>query len=192
MTVLIYYYVKKIIFFLVFTSFLQILFLNNNYKKYLQLVLNLILIFIMLDPLLDIYNSISKGNLDEYIQIAEEADFSLDEDTYIEIQNQIVLDLFEENIRSQTQNIIGNGYTILDFDLTLVEDKNYQTVIKNMSISLSKESEKTVYVKPFSFSTNTAQDENYDNEYAEEIKNLKILISNFYNLSFENIFITII
>lgn len=188
MVTLIYYYVKKIIFFLIFSSFVQILFLNNKFKNYLQLILNLILIFVMLDPIFDIFNSIKKGNIDDYIQIAEDTNFDIPEEYYTEIQNKMVLDLFTENIKSQTQNLIGSNYTIVDFNLTLIEDYNYQTLIKDMSISLSKEGEKFVYVKPF----NSYADESLEQNYEQEIKNLKIIISNFYNLSLENIFITII
>lgn len=186
MITLVYYYVKKIILFLIFSSFVQVLFLENHYKKYIQLVLNLILVFIIVSPLTEIKNHIKKGNLEEYIKITENDDFKIQEEYYNDIQNKMTFGLLKDSIKSQLQNLIGEKYNILDFDVSLIEDKNYQTKIKNIDLVLSYEA-KNVYVSPFKYSDESSDTKKYE----QEIKNLKIIISNFYNLSYDNIFITI-
>lgn len=178
-----YDYIRNIIIFLLFVSFIQIIMPNEKYKNYLQLVLGMILIFIMIKPAKDLFKNFQKIDLEK----GYNETFLLEDnkEKYTKIHNDMVYNLLEENIKLQIEQIISDKYKINSIDIKLQEDKYYNVVITKIDLNLSKVEDK-IYVKPFS-----KQNINVEESNKIEENNIKKIISNFYNLSLDNIFITI-
>lgn len=179
-----YDYIRNIIIFLLFTSFLQIIMPMQKYKNYIQLVFGLILIFIMIKPAKDIFKKFNKIDISkEYTQVFNP---EINEEKYNKIQSELANNILNENIKFQIQKIIGDKYKINSIDIKLKEDKYFNVVVKEIKLDLSKEEKSGIYVKPFSKN-------NYENQnnYDFEKNNIKKIISDFYNLNLGNIFITI-
>lgn len=179
-------YVRKIIIFLIFTSFLQIIMPSTKYKNYLHLILGMILIFIMVDPINKIYKNFSKFKINSPIFEEEDAQVKYNEEKFTRLQNEMMMDFFTENIKSQIEKIIGNKYKVNGIDINLEEDKYYNVVVKGINLDLIENKKVEVYIKPFS-----KKEEVGDNENNFEKNKIKKLISDFYNLHIDNIFIKI-
>ncbi|MDE6357054.1 MAG: stage III sporulation protein AF, partial [Eubacteriales bacterium] len=100
-----YDYIRNIIIFLLFTSFLQIIMPNDRYKNYIQLILGMVLIFIMVKPAKDLFKNFEKIDFSKSYEETFTAEY--DEQKYVEIHNEMVYGLFEENIKAQIEKIIG-------------------------------------------------------------------------------------
>lgn len=184
MTGYFYDYVRNIVIFLLFTSFLQIIMPSERFKNYIQLVLGMILIFIMLQPVKEILKKFEKLDFKNKYEQTFEAEY--DEEKYLQIKNDLVSSMFKENIQSQIEKIIGDKYKVNSIDIKLGEDKYYNVIITEISLNLLKKEKSGIYVKPFN---ETNKNKNEFNDL--EKNNIKKTISDFYNLNLDNIFITI-
>lgn len=178
-----YDYIRNITIFLLFNSFLHIIMPTTKYKSYIQLVFGLILIFIMIKPAKDLFKKFDK--VDIFKNYSQTFDNNLNEEEYVEIKNELINNILKENMKFQIQKIIGDKYEITSIDIKLEEDKYSNVIVNEIKLSLSKE-KKSVYVKPFSKNLNNEKD-----TYANEKNIIKKLISDFYNIKLDNIFITI-
>ena len=180
-----YDYIRNIILFLVFMSFIQVILPNNKYRCYINLVFGMILIFIMIKPIDSILNGVN--NIDS-LNIFNNQDFeinsNIDSEKYKDIQNQMVKNAFQDNIKVQIESILKNEYVIKKINLELYENKYEEINIDKIYLTLNKFN-KNIYIKPFN------EDKNIENLEKKEINDIKKLISDFYNMPSENIFITI-
>lgn len=179
-----YDYIRNIIIFLLFISFLQIIMPNEKYRNYLQLVLGMILIFIMIKPAKDLIKNFQKIDFGS----GYEETFTLkdEQEKYTELHNEMINNLLEENMKLQIEQIISDKYKINSIDIKLEEDKYYNVVVTEIKLVISKDEIKGIYVKPFSNKSGNVEEINKTEE-----NNIKKIISDFYNLNLDNIFITI-
>ena len=180
-----YDYIRNIILFLVFMSFIQVILPNNKYRSYINLVFGMILIFIMIQPINNIFN---ETNSIDSLNIFNKKDFeinsNIDSEKYKDVQNKMVKNAFQDNIKAQVESILKNEYTIKEISLELYENKYEEINIDKIYLTLNKFN-KNIYIKPFN------EDEIMQNIEKKEKNNIKNLISDFYNMPNENIFITI-
>ena len=174
-----YDYIRNIILFLVFMSFIQVILPNNKYRSYINLVFGMILIFIMIKPIDSILNGIN--NVDS-LNIFNNQDFeinsNIDSEKYKDIQNQMVKNAFQDNIKVQIESILKNEYVIKKINLELYENKYEEINIDKIYLTLN-EFNKNIYIKPFN------EDKNIENLEKKEINDIKKLISDFYNMPWE-------
>ncbi|WP_250277673.1 stage III sporulation protein AF [[Clostridium] colinum] len=180
-----YDYIKNIILFLVFMSFIQVILPTNKYRSYINLVFGMILVFIMIEPLNLIFDSVKNV---EALTIFNEQDFKqnnmINVEKYKNIQNDMVKSAFKENIKSQIKTILKDKYIIKDINLELYENKYEEINIESIYLTLVKNNQ-NIYIKPFN------EDKNLQNAEKQEIDNIKNLISQVYNIKTDNVFITI-
>ena len=181
-----YDYIKSIILFLVFTSFIQIILPNNKFRSYVNLVFGMILIFIMIKPLNIIFD---KFNNIEAIAIFNEKDFVLDNNINIEkyenIHNEMIEEAFRQNIKIKIESELKGKYVIKEIDTKLYEDKYKQVNIDKIYITLLKNN-KDIYVKPFN------EDVEINKMKSEETENVKKIISKIYSINENNIIINML
>ncbi len=180
-----YSYIRNIILFLIFTSFIQVILPTNKYRSYINLILGMILVFIMIEPLNIIFDNAK--NI-ETLTIFNEEDFKVDSDIdsekYLSIQNDMVKNAFEDNIKRHIDTILKDEYFISDIEVSLYENKYKELNIESIQLHITKNN-KNIYVKPFK------EDKDIEIQNKKEIENITKLISELYNLDKKNIFITI-
>lgn len=184
MVVYFYSYIKNIILFLIFMSFIQVILPNSKYRSYINLVFGMILIFIMISPLKIMFNNVKSIESFKVFNEDIEANINIDTKKYIDIQNKMVENAFKDNIKMQIQNILKDKYIVQEIDLKLSESKYKEINISQIELTLTK-TKKDIYVKPFN------EDKNIENMKNKEIDNIKNIICNFYNITIDSIFITI-
>lgn len=175
-----YYYIKNIILFLIFMSFIQVILPNSKYRSYINLVFGMMLIFIMIKPLDLIFDSVKNV---EALTIFNEEELkknaNIDIKKYENIQNDMVKKVFKENIKKQIKTLLNDKYIIKDIDLEIYENKYLEITINKIYITLTENINK-IYVKPFK------EDKSFKNK---EIDNIKQDIANLYNIKKENVVI---
>ena len=184
MVSLFYSYIRNVIIFLIFSSFIQIIFPNNKYKSYIRLVLGLVLISIMLTPIKKIYFNLQNYSFKKsYIQNYYKNN-AKNEKQFKEVQDKMILKLFNDNIKTQISQLVGENYTIYDVDVKLIQNFENIFLIESIKLTLKQNDGGFIYVKPFD-QTIINEDENF------EVNKIKNLISSVYNLKPEHIFITL-
>ncbi len=175
-----YNYIKNIIFFLIFMSFIQVILPTNKYRSYINLIFGMILVFIMIEPLNILFDNVK--NI-EAITIFNEDDFknnNIDINKYKNIQNEMVKSAFKDNIKKQIETILKDNYFIKDIEVSLYENKYDEINIQEIQLTLTSNN-KNIYVKPFK------EDNDLKLKEQKEIDNIKNTISQYYNLNIENI-----
>ena len=175
-----YNYIKNIIFFLIFMSFIQVILPTNKYRSYINLIFGMILVFIMIEPLNILFDNVK--NI-EAITIFNEDDFknnNIDINKYKNIQNEMVKSAFKDNIKKQIETILKDNYFIKDIEVSLYENKYDEINIQEIQLTLTSNN-KNIYVKPFK------EDNDLKLKEQKEIDNIKNSISQYYNLNIENI-----
>ncbi len=180
-----YSYIKNIILFLIFMSFIQVILPSNKHRSYINLVFGMILIFIMIKPLNLLFFSIKNY---EILPIFNENEivinYDLDIKNYEDIQNKMIKNAFKENVKLQIETSLKNNYIIKDIDIDLYENKYSEINIDKIHVTL-KNNNKNIYVKPFN------EDKGIKDLENKEIINLKNLINKIYNIDVNNIYITL-
>lgn len=175
-----YNYIKNIIFFLIFMSFIQVILPTNKYRSYINLIFGMMLVFIMIEPLNILFDNVK--NI-EAITIFNEDDFknnNIDINKYKNIQNEMVKSAFKDNIKKQIETILKDNYFIKDIEVSLYENKYDEINIQEIQLTLTSNN-KNIYVKPFK------EDNDLKLKEQKEIDNIKNAISQYYNLNIENI-----
>lgn len=177
-----YNYIKNIILFLIFMSFIQVILPNNKYRSYINLVFGMMLVLVMIKPLNFIFQNIKAV---QALAIFNEEDINLNNninvDKYKNVQNQMFKTAFEQNVKNQIENMLQNKYIIKNIQIQFYESDYEQIMIDTITLYLI-ENNKSVYVKPFN--------EN-NNKNEKEVEDIKRLIAKNYEINLNNIFITI-
>lgn len=151
-------YVKGILCFVLFASLMMQLFPKQKDKKYLELTIGLIFLYVFMRPALSI--------LKNYNNILNSSYFTMDFDS----------NFLEEQ---QEEFDIQTGMYIMNQMEEQIEYMGYQ----NPKLTMKR--------KGNSWEIRIELDNNLSNDWEEEKKNLKILISDVYNLEEDNINIEI-
>lgn len=159
-------YIKNIAVFLIFSTFVEIIMPNGKYKEYIRFILGIILIVIMIKPINNLISSIDKNFDISIMKVQSELNkytASYESDLYAGKQKELIKKEFQSNIKSQIISIIKNYLTVNNIEVLLKEDS---FDIEQINIYASENSD-------------------------ENILSAKNSVSDFYNLSIDNIHITI-
>lgn len=172
-----YGYIKSIILFSIFISFIQVILPNSKYRSYINLVFGIILIFIMIEPLNYFLDNIKKF---EILPSFNEENFKYNNDVekYAEVRNEMILSAFKENVKRQIQVILKKEYIIKDIQINLYENKYREIIMENITLEIEKVDNK-IYVRKFN--------ETEININEKEIEHIKNEIAKNYNLNLEDV-----
>ena len=198
-------YINNIAMMLIFVSFTGMILPEEKYKKYINLIIGIIIIIVITGPILELF---SKRNL-KAEDIMKSMELSINKSMmakesgfYKEEELVLVLDVYKESIYGQLETIIRNeGYEIRDYNIEISRSEDSFGEIEDIYMALSplKEKEKKeklikiekIEIKP-GLSLNNFKSSDFSAiEEEEEIKSIKNYILSFYNLSVDNIHIIV-
>lgn len=198
-------YINNIAMMLVFVSFTGMILPEEKYKKYINLIIGIIIIIVITGPILELF---SKRNL-KAEDIMKSMELSINKSMmakertfYKEEELILILDVYKESIYGQLETIVKNeGYEITDWNIEISTEEESFGEIEDiyMSLSSSKDSKKKeklikiekIEIKP-GLSLNNFKSSDFSTaEKEEEIKSIKNYILSFYNLSVDNIHIIV-
>ena len=191
-------YIRNIMFFLVFSAIVGIILPNQKYKSYIALILGFILIILIIEPIF----LFSSQNMQDMVIKNEinfgEVMYTNQADDLLEAEYDLIASIYTEEINKQLNEIayeqeleIVSSY--IEFDQTTGQLTYVELVVRDIQSTKAKDNTEVtdISVEPIMVSLGSSN-KNVENEQIEEdpkIKNLKNSISDFYNLSDENIYI---
>ncbi len=190
----IYTWVKNIIIFLILVNILSNLVQSANYKKYTKIFTGMVLIIIVIAPISKILNLGNKLDFNFNSELVK-LDTRLSDIDFGDIENkknELILNEYKDEITNQIKDFaLKEGLNVKSVDLKINEetsDNNYGK-IENINIILTKNLSdsqiKVEKVKKINIKDKTSKNNNL-NESISEI-NIKKALSDFYNISTNNI-----
>ena len=192
-------YIRNIAVFLIFSSFITIISPGKKYEPYINLVLGIILIFLITIPLAGVINAIAGGSGDFFSDATlqhERAVMARQIEDASQAQIDTILETYTQSLNQQLSRIVsGHGFTLhyaaFEIETELQEDFG---AILSIRITISEDDAPTplIRIDPVRIiSAVNTRGEPAPSEIGESprIISLKNAISDFYNLSEDNIYI---
>lgn len=200
----IYDWIKNIVMFLILAKILEYLIPNGNMKKYVKLFTGVLLMLIILNPVIKYSGLSNKLNYNIIMRDFELKTPSVEEqiNQNKDLKNDITIKLYKEKIVSHIMQLLTNeDINVSRVNVDVVEDynsDNYGALTKVVVTISEKQVDKPGDIQIQKVETITIGDKqsttNQEVKSSEQIileKNIKNMINNFYNLSSDNIYITI-
>lgn len=189
-------WVVDIVIMFVFITALQIMLPNNSMKKYIDVIVGFLIIFVIVNPFLKVLSGdikLEQNYLKRYTDNISQNYFE-DED-FSNLHNRQMMELYKQNIGEKIKETIEEEfeYKIEDINLTVVDntqDSDYGRLIGvSMTINSDKDIEKNSNdsIKISKVKINEKEEEDISRNNFKEDKEIKKIISKNYNVPKENI-----
>ncbi len=168
-------YFRTIIIFLIFINFVTIMLPDKKYKNYVDFVLGLVLIAIVISPISKIFN----------FNVSQFTTKNTEQNKYTD-NTQYTLQLYETQLSKVVSDMIYNNFNITPIKTVVKIDETDYSKINSIEVTISKSKNVTsdsIYIENIEI----GEEEKVENE---DIKNIKNLLSSAYNLSADNILIS--
>ncbi len=188
-------YIKTIIMFLIFMSFIELIMPTSSYKKYIDIVLGIILIIIMINPL----NNIKAVSLDlnkDLFKNTYELNKSImqrEKNYYEEKNNELIISQYKTQIADNVSAMLGKDKKITVENVNVEvngnpSDENYSQINK-IAVKIKDNKEDAAEKSQIEPIKVVFSNQNKKVSENEKTNNIKKVISDFYNLSADNIYI---
>ncbi|MCL2399240.1 MAG: stage III sporulation protein AF [Defluviitaleaceae bacterium] len=189
-------YISHITYYLIFMAIVGVVAPSGNYKKYIALVMGIMLIGIVVGPVTGLFtrDTIPVTELFANIMPIPMFDSGLDvnRSNHANWQYEQVKIAFHSQLTSQVKTLLmRNGYEIISAEWVTSEDFTYinQLFLQVKIIETAPTPVPFIRVAPVRVAPYQPLDETEEN--AEEIMEIKKLVSDFYNMSMDNIHVEI-
>lgn len=195
-------YIQSIATIIIFTTFVNLIVPDGGFKKYIKMVLGLIIIITILSPI----NALVFKNKPNYDDILKRYEMDIENKTmqvqsgaYLAMQKDMILDAYKEKLIPQMTEIIEKGSLAkVDYlEVTLDENIDSKTfgLIKAIDIIVSEQkaesNKKRIIIPKIKVGTKTNQNYSTVTNEGQIEKTIKTCLIDFYNLSDVNINITV-
>lgn len=199
-------WIRNIALFVIFSALIELLMPENHFRKYIHMILGLILMLILIRPITSIFwgKHNTFENLIEINQLEMDRQSILKQSSDIASkQEELIFETYKTNLGEQIRKLIEKNTDLIVNNITIIvnedkKDKEYG-VIQAVDMTVAKKEETNskvigiVPIKPIEINTNKKEKQNKKEAVQENEmeKNIKKLLINFYNLSSDNIYITV-
>ncbi len=203
-------FIKNIVIFLIFSAFIDMILPNNEYKKYINIVVGLILMILIIQPV----SKLLFQNQTDFERMIFHRNMEMNQKSiqhqkkiYEDQQNQWIIKSYKDQLEKQTKMLLSTHISrpISELSIEVNEDahtdqfgminKILLTVHVDSSAQstkkLSKDSVRPIEKIVIQSQQPTSSSSIKDVESLLLEKNIKNLLANFYNLSSDNIIITV-
>lgn len=190
----IYSWIKNIAFFLILILAVQNIVPDNKYKKYIKIFSGVILILIIISPITDMFGVTDK--------ISKLYDKKVIEQQLEEMQgnlsgmeneiNDAAASQYNEYIKEQVADIVsGQGMYLDEFSCETKDEEDEVTIVSmNLTVSREDKSDEKIVIDKISIGTDKTGDATGESD-STSLQNIKNSIADFYNISDDNINISI-
>ena len=197
-------YVQSIAMVMIFTTFINLIMPEGDFRKYIKIVLGLIIIITILGPI----NTFVFKNRPSYTDLMQKYELEIEsgvmksQDTqYLDLQKDIILENYEENLKPQMIGIIEkrNEVVVLGLEIDFnqdIESDQFGDIVKiNMVVEPrdQDDSKQLIKIPSIKVGTKSLQNTEENNEQigGQMEENIKTSLIDFYNLPDANINITV-
>ncbi|NMA83826.1 MAG: stage III sporulation protein AF [Epulopiscium sp.] len=196
-------WVLNISLFLLLASFIEMILPKSHFQKYLKVFIGFVLISILLQPIQLWFLSsdpFSIPILDKNLDIEKQMILQ-NPIQYEEKQQKWIIKSYQENLKQQIYQLLEQekDFIVTEVQIETVEDVNdskFGSLVKifvNVLPITKKKSSNNITIEKIRISTKI-KEENREQREAEAIileKKIKSMLANFYNMSDNNIYITV-
>ncbi len=193
-------YIKNISICIIFTAFVEMLLPNDNFKKYINLILGFIIIIVILNPIKNFMSSADQIDFKVFsISSKIDNDLLLNQKSIQNKQKDLIISTYKQQLEQQIKKIISEQTDLKIENISIEVDEDFEsdTFSQIQHIELYAQSQKDV-AKEEQMNITTVekiiigQNKEDNGSRDEELeKTLKTLISNFYKLNKDNIYIIV-
>lgn len=198
-------WVLNISLFLIVISFIEQILPRSHFQKYIKFFMGFLLMIILITPLQNWLTSkdpLSIPIFDKSLEI-EKKSILQNSINYKEKQQKWIVETYKENLKQQIGQLFENkqSFTISDIQIKIIEDINNSKFGEILQIQMNifintipkKKKFNHIYIEKIRISQKSKEPDYtvVDNEELLLIKDIKNTLSNFYNMSDDNIYITI-
>lgn len=108
-----------------FIAFIEILLPNSNMKKYINMILGLLIIIVLINPIIKFMNNDINIDREVFYNLQSYNTFKVERETkYIETQNQQIIEVYKEKIEREISEFVRDDidYSVLDVNVSINED----------------------------------------------------------------------
>lgn len=199
-----YTWIRNLVIYMILNTIIMNLLGNSSYKKYIGIVSGMILVLLVISPLMRFLKI--DENLNYYLQsnefTVEASDFKNDLRRMEEMQSDAVFDEYKNKIKKQVEAFLQvEELSLLDFELTFNRDQNSKGFGEILSMDIKSEPNNKD-MKKDRITIDEIEISKVEKNLSEEKKgkknppspmeiNIKIKLSDFYNIEPDNINISI-
>lgn len=199
-------WIRKIALFVIFSALIEILMPESHFRKYIHMILGFVLMLMLIRPITYIFfdNKDIFINLVEINQLEMERQSIARQSSIIESkQEELILDTYKSNLGEQIEKLIesNTNVDVGNIKLYVNEDKSDKSygILQKVELTIIKNQEtgsttaEIEPIQPIKININHSDKENKKQTRKEDEleKNIKNLLISFYNLSGDNIHITV-
>ena len=178
-------YIRNITYYLMFVAIVGMLAPAGKYKKFVSLVMGFTLIGVMIAPLARFGRELPITNWFEGLGVYENADNV--ESSYIQWRNTYLRDAFEEQLHRQLVGLLEqNGFVVHSANFTYSDD-----FMRLTSMRLEVSGQEIEQRVPFIRIQPVRVAQQLETETCQTADTVKNLVSQFYNLPQEHIYVTV-
>ncbi len=191
-------WVIDIVIMFIFITALQMMLPSNSMKKYIDVIVGFLIIFVVINPFVKILSgniNLEQNFLKKY---KENISWNYDEDeNFLNSHNQQMIKLYEENLEEKIKETVKleTGYEITDINLTIIDntdDSNYGelvgialTINPNKKIESEKVGDNSIKINEIKISDDRKKKVS-GSDFKDDGKIRKVISKN-YDVSKENI-----
>ncbi|MBZ4668536.1 MAG: spoIIIAF [Defluviitaleaceae bacterium] len=199
-------WIRKIALFVIFSALIEILMPESHFRKYIHMILGFVLMLMLIRPITYIFfdNKDTFINLVEINQLEMERQSIARQSSIIESkQEELILDTYKSNLGEQIEKLIESNTNadVGNIKLYVNEDKSDKSygILQKVELTIIKNQEtgsttaEIEPIQPIKINIDHSDKENKKQTRKEDEleKNIKNLLISFYNLSGDNIHITV-
>lgn len=196
-------WVMNIVILVIFIAFLDIILPNNKMKRYINMIIGLLIIIVLINPFINLIDNDININKEVFSNmiIAKENN-NYDKKDIVNLQNQQVIDIYKNSLKKEIIDLLDSKikYKISAIDLNIYEDQDGNNFgeIKSICLVIENKSnnDSSIYV-------DVKVDEvkkvgvNIDNEseivkqeHLDKYANVRKILSESYRVPEEYVFVT--
>lgn len=196
-------FIRNIAVFLIFAAFVEMVMPNNDFKKYINIVIGLLMMIVVLRPVGNLlFRSQEPLELLVFTRGIEMDKKALERQSaaYEQKQKELILQSYKEQLYKQIRLLISKNFAMEVVEIEVGVNENpedeYFAALESIKVTVAQEEKGVKGIQPIKKvvigeTEEAERDQGVDLETLVLEKNLKNLLTGFYNLSSDNIYITV-
>jgi stage III sporulation protein AF len=118
-------WIINIVIMIVFVTFLEIILPSSNMKRYIQMIIGLLIIIVLINPFINLITKDINIEREVFANIGES--FSYDQSgnsEYIELQNKQIINMYKQKLYKEISEMVSKegDFDIFNLDIDIIED----------------------------------------------------------------------
>lgn len=197
-------WITNIVVVIFFIAFIEILLPSSNMKKYINMILGLLIIIVLINPIIKLMSSDINIDREVFYNLQSYNTFKIEgESKYVENQNQQITEVYKKKIENEISDFLRTDvdYSVLDVNVSINEDIEAEDFGKIIGIEVylttkndSNQNQQNIRIDEIERVSINMKKPNLSKDYNESLPGFEGIadsISSYYKVPKEKILITL-